>query len=148
VRWDAPSNDGYVPITGYTVYYKEKARADDYKEIKGTGLSMYIEYLKADTDYEFKITAENAVGSSAYSLTIDGKTQVSPPDDSESSTSASTVAVIIIVVILILIVAIGVTITVLIHKDKKAAKKLAANGGTSANRGDAYKQTADTERAL
>ena len=66
--WTAPKDDGNSPITNYVIEMRP-ARSFHWDTAPGkvTGLSHTVHGLKPDTEYEFRITAENKAGQSAPS---------------------------------------------------------------------------------
>ncbi len=65
LTWDAPFEDGRSPITNYII--EMKSMSDIRWKVasqgqKVTALTYIVSDLKADTDYEFRISAENRAG--------------------------------------------------------------------------------------
>jgi hypothetical protein len=67
VEWAAPTNDGDSPITGYTVTPYIGAVAQDPAQAAAGATSLKVTGLTNGTDYTFKVSASNAIGSSPAS---------------------------------------------------------------------------------
>lgn len=64
VSWKAPDYDGGCPIQGYIVEKIEKD-GDRYERVNPNlvpGLSYVVPGLNEDTEYQFRVRAENAAG--------------------------------------------------------------------------------------
>ncbi len=68
----------------YTVRYKERGNPD-HNMLSTTGLSVHIDYLQPDTEYEFAVSVHNGAWSdwsmSAFNKTKADITLISPPID-------------------------------------------------------------------
>ena len=66
VSWNPPDDDGGTSILGYLLEYKEKANAEWIRINlnKVTDTTTVVEGLKENTEYEFRVFAENAFGMS------------------------------------------------------------------------------------
>ena len=66
VAWEAPTNDGGSPITGYKVQWKEAAdswdTAEDVSEATVSGTTHTISELTGGAEYTVRVIATNAVG--------------------------------------------------------------------------------------
>ena len=66
VAWEAPTNDGGSPITGYKVQWKEAAdswdTAEDVSEATVSGTTHTISELTGGAEYTVQVIATNAVG--------------------------------------------------------------------------------------
>jgi len=64
VSWQAPSDDGGTPITGYVITYSPPRISDGHTEStrSGTGTSTTIEGFANGTTYTFTVSALNGVG--------------------------------------------------------------------------------------
>ena len=69
ISWTKPDFDGGTPIIGYLLEYKEKASAGWIKINfqKSTDTTTVIQGLYENTEYEFRVYAENKVGFSDVS---------------------------------------------------------------------------------
>ena len=63
VSWNAPSDDGGTPITGYSVTPFLAGQAQTPVHVGGAATSATVSGLSDGTTYTFKVTATNAVGS-------------------------------------------------------------------------------------
>lgn len=64
VTWKAPDYDGGCPIQGYVIEKIEKD-GDRYERVTPNlvpGFSYVVTGLKEDTEYQFRVRAENAAG--------------------------------------------------------------------------------------
>lgn len=95
VRWGAPSSTGNSPITSYTVQMSSD-RGLSWATVGTTSsLSLDAASLTQNTDYIFRVSATNAIGTSAYSVpsaavTTSGSILVPSVPPSFTSTSTST----------------------------------------------------------
>ena len=66
VSWTAPDLDGGSPIFGYLLEYKDKTSADwlTVNVNKSTDTTVVVKGLDENTEYEFRVYAENEVGRS------------------------------------------------------------------------------------
>ena len=81
VRWDEPGNDG-PPITDYDYQYRISMPLENWTEVTNTqitGRSTTISGLPENTTYDVQILAKNAEGSSDWSFSGTGTTQISTP---------------------------------------------------------------------
>ena len=65
ITWAAPDDDGGSPITNYVVEMRRKGDKKwsvVNKTEKVTGLEYTVPDLKEETEYEFRVTAENKAG--------------------------------------------------------------------------------------
>jgi titin len=67
--WTPPENDGGAPILGYHVEYKlaDTTRWTTASVDRITDTNLIVRRLKMDSEYEFRVCAENKVGSGAFS---------------------------------------------------------------------------------
>jgi putative cell wall-binding protein len=89
VSFTAPSSDGGQPITGYTI--TPSPACASCTGLTSTDTSSTIAGLTPGVAYSFTVTATNAIGESASSLTSNRVTPVAEPVDplSQSTTDAS-----------------------------------------------------------
>ena len=81
VRWDEPGNDG-PPITDYDYRYRVSMPFTNWIEVTNTaitGPSTTIRSLAENTTYDVQVLAKNAEGSSDWSFSGTGTTQVGTP---------------------------------------------------------------------
>jgi len=83
LSWTAPS-DGGSPITDYKIEYKESASGTwlTFSDGVGTGTTATVTGLTVSTSYDFRVSAENAVGFGTVSSTVTDTTtsSFSPAD--------------------------------------------------------------------
>ena len=78
VKWVACTNDGGSPITGYVVEYHSALDPASPFEMHLVGediVSTTLDDLSPSTEYEVRVTVENAVGHSDPSVTMRAKTK-------------------------------------------------------------------------
>ena len=83
VRWTAPSSNGGSAITGYEIDYRRGTSGSwtDGPDPGANATSRTISGLTANTTYQFRIRAINAVGSGTWSANKSGRTrQLITPD--------------------------------------------------------------------
>ena len=79
VKWAACTNDGGSSITGYEVEYRPALDPASPFETHLLGedvVSTTLDDLSPSTEYEVRVTVENAVGHSDPSVTMRAKTKV------------------------------------------------------------------------
>ena len=66
--WSAPADTGGIPILNYSVmrYYEEEDKFESYANVTET--SATVTGLEKNTNYTFKVSANNQLGSGDYSL--------------------------------------------------------------------------------
>lgn len=89
LEWEEPDDNGSPPVTGYKIEYKEAGEDDDVYEVaKADTKSAETEYtvddLKEDTEYAFRVSAINSVGTGDPS----GEASATPSEDSTADTKA------------------------------------------------------------
>ena len=74
ISWTPPDVDGGSPIIGYHLDYKEKTSTNwiPVTVNKSTDTTAVIDSLDENTEYDFRVYAENAVGLSDVSTATDG----------------------------------------------------------------------------
>ena len=68
VTFEAPADNGGDAVMKYTAYFREKG-VDNWKSAAGTGSSVTVDGLKANTEYEIQATASNIRGESSRTST-------------------------------------------------------------------------------
>ena len=76
VSWNAPSDNGEA-ITDYDVQHRENGTNWQFASHVGTATTNRIENLIADTAYEVRVRASNAVGTGDWSTPTSGRTNAS-----------------------------------------------------------------------
>ena len=73
VSWTPPDVDGGSPIIGYLLEYKEKTSTDwtPVKVDKSTDTTVVVKSLDENTEYRFRVYAENEIGWSDTSTQSD-----------------------------------------------------------------------------
>lgn len=71
LSWTAPVDDGYTPLTDYSVQYKAASSGSWIPFIDGvsTSTTALIPSLTNGTSYNFRVAAVNAVGTGSYTAT-------------------------------------------------------------------------------
>ena len=79
VSWSAPSTSGRPGLSDYDVQYRKSGVPSwSAHSVTGTGTSTTISGLLADTQYYVQVLAKNAEGSSSWSSSGSGRTNVRP----------------------------------------------------------------------
>ena len=79
VSWSAPSTSGRPGLSDYDVQYRKSGVSSwSAHSVTGTGTSTTIPGLLADTQYYVQVLAKNAEGSSSWSSSGSGRTNVRP----------------------------------------------------------------------
>jgi len=79
--WDEPSDLGNPDrLTGYSVQYREEGTSGDWTEVprSGTGRTQTITGLTNDREYEVRVAAQNAAGTSGYTSPV-SQTPIASP---------------------------------------------------------------------
>ncbi|HMF30571.1 MAG TPA: fibronectin type III domain-containing protein [Candidatus Lokiarchaeia archaeon] len=71
LSWTAPSNNGGSPITAYNVY-RSTSSGQETKLSFVTGTSYSDDSVSNDTNYYYKVTANNSIGESWFSTEVSG----------------------------------------------------------------------------
>ena len=73
VSWNPPDFDGGTPITGYLLEFKEMSRTGwrSVKMDKYTNTAIVVADLSEKTQYQFRVLAENQIGSGSFSTLSD-----------------------------------------------------------------------------
>ena len=71
LTWSAPSSDGNAPVTGYTVYRSSGGAPFEVVGTTGTTRQFIDTTVVNDTTYSYYVTAQNAIGTSPASATVD-----------------------------------------------------------------------------
>ena len=77
--WTAPNDNG-AAVTDYDVQYRESGANWQNTAHVGTATTNRVENLVADTEYEVRVRATNAEGSSDWSPAASGRTEAGKPD--------------------------------------------------------------------
>lgn len=70
IKWEAPENDGGAPITNYVIEYRRHGDSKWLPASEGvtvTDLQFTISGLASETEYEFRVAAENKAGQGPFS---------------------------------------------------------------------------------
>ncbi len=80
LTWGVPKDDGGSPISRYTVYYRETNSANWVKAgtARNDGFSFQVQNLTENSEYHFRVVAENYIGSSDPLQTQEAITVKSP----------------------------------------------------------------------
>ena len=78
LQWEPPTDDGGSPITGYILERREAKRTMWTKVDKTTSTSYKVDSLIEDTEYYFRVSAENKIGTSEPLEMEKGVTPESP----------------------------------------------------------------------
>ena len=83
LRWSAPANDGGAPVSGYRIEWSADGTSDSWADLVANTNSTATTYsdagLATGTTRHYRVSAINAVGTSAPSNTDSGTTDA-PPD--------------------------------------------------------------------
>ena len=68
LSWDAPSGNGGSPLTGYVIEKRDASKKNwmNVTTITSDRTSHTVTRLFEDTEYYFRVAAENAVGTGEY----------------------------------------------------------------------------------
>ena len=70
IKWTAPDNDGGAPITNYIIEYRvhgDKKWLAAKRDTPSNELTFTVPGLKEETEYEFRVAAENKAGPGPFS---------------------------------------------------------------------------------
>ncbi|GAU87381.1 hypothetical protein RvY_00244-2 [Ramazzottius varieornatus] len=84
LKWNPPTDDGGVPLTGYVVEKRDTKRGTWVPVATVAGTECRVPKLKEGEEYEFRVMAENSMGTSEPLLTtkpIVAKDPYSPPGE-------------------------------------------------------------------
>lgn len=64
ISWKHPEDDGGSPLTGYLIEQKESKRQywNKVQQVSATVTSFNIQNLRANTEYDYRISAVNKIG--------------------------------------------------------------------------------------
>ncbi|MCI4326464.1 MAG: fibronectin type III domain-containing protein [Thermoplasmata archaeon] len=105
VAWGAPSSDGGLTISSYTVLYATSASGPWMSASAGTQTNATLTSLASSTTYYVKVEAANAAGTGHASATVSAATTSSSSKSGSSLLSGSGLWIVIGILVLVVIVA-------------------------------------------
>ena len=70
ISWTPPAFDGGTPIISYLIEYKDVSSAN-WIRVKSSDTTILFNNLHEETNYQFRVSAENQIGSGSFSVASD-----------------------------------------------------------------------------